>query len=86
LRLPIVLLCLGAVWFPGMSGALLCGVLGMSQPLANIGVSGRLQDVCRWCSSWGLCEERFWNGFRFDSCNSMGRVRLSDGMFLLDEL
>lgn len=47
----------GAVLLPmlgGSSGARLCGVLGISHPLAKIGVSGRLHDVCRRRSSLGL--------------------------------
>lgn len=63
-RLLVVELVLGAVRLPlpcgGTSGARLCGVRGMSQPLAKMGVSGRLQDVCSDLSSRGLCAVRFW--------------------------
>ena len=39
------------------------GVLGMSQPLAKIGVSGNEQETCAF-SSFGDWEPRFWNGRR----------------------
>lgn len=47
----------GAVRLPmvgGISAARLCGVRAMSQPLAKIGVSGRLHEVCSLRSSLGL--------------------------------